>query len=259
MHHESSAARRVAWVIGGGSGIGAATSEFLASHGWHVVVSGRRSRPLEEVVSRIDRDGGCATPRPGDISTPEVAQHAARDAFEVSGRLDAVIHCAGTNQARRTWAEASPAGFRDIVSANFLSSSYAVMSALPYLRSGSGGNIVLVSSWAGRRHLGRVGPAYASSKAALGPLVDSLNDEEGPNGIRATLLVPGEVATELIARGPSAPSDRELADMLQPEDVARVVRFVLEQPPGVCVPEVVVAPTNNRLFGPIAVNTRRLG
>ena len=68
------------------------------------------------------------------------------------------------------------------------------------------------------------------------------------NGIRATAICPGEVATPILKGRPVPPSDEEIARMLKPEDVGRSVRFVAEMPPHVTINEILIAPTWNRMF-----------
>ncbi|MCW2295434.1 SDR family oxidoreductase [Rhodococcus erythropolis] len=251
------ASPKVAWVVGAGSGIGRASALAIAAQGTRVILTGRRSAELEQLAQEIDETGSRAVVLSGDISNSATATRIAAEAYRWGGRIDAVVHCAGTNVAKRQWKHLSPADLDTVVATNYLSVSYVVLAALPFLREGGGGTVVITSSWAGWRYLGRVGPAYATTKSALAPLVETLNDEEGPAGIRATLLVPGEVATDLIRKHPSAPSESDLAGMLQPADVARMVTFVLDQPQHVCINELVVAPTANRLYGKIGVSTVR--
>jgi NADP-dependent 3-hydroxy acid dehydrogenase YdfG len=76
----------------------------------------------------------------------------------------------------------------------------------------------------------------------------SLNLEECANGIRATAICPGEVATPILRNRPIPPSEEELARMLTPEDLGRTIRFVAESPPHVCFNEILVSPTWNRMF-----------
>ncbi len=79
-------------------------------------------------------------------------------------------------------------------------------------------------------------------------LSHSFNIEEGVNGLRATALCPGEVATPILKSRPVAPSDEDMARMLQEEDLGRTIRFIAELPPHVCVNELVISPVFNRLY-----------
>jgi NADP-dependent 3-hydroxy acid dehydrogenase YdfG len=105
-----------------------------------------------------------------------------------------------------------------------------------------------VSSLAGWSYRDFPGVAYSSSKTALDPLVQSLNDEEGRHGVRVCHFCPGEVATPILKSRPVPPSDEEIGRMLRPEDVADAIGYVVTAPPHVCLAEVVIAPTWNRFY-----------
>jgi len=241
----------VAWVIGASSGIGRAVAEALSEDGWKIVITGRRGAKLDSLAKQLDGSGDNVLPLPGDVSDPEEVQRLAATAHSWEEGLDAVIHCAGTNVSGRRWSDLTVSDFDCVADTNYKSVVYVVLTALPYLRE-KGGAIVVTSSWAGWRYLNRVGPSYGSSKSALGPLVESINAEEGPRGIRATLLAPGEVATDLIRNFQMPSDEQELLEMLQPEHTAEVVRYLLSLPPSVCINEIVMSPTRNRLYGEIA-------
>lgn len=119
------------------------------------------------------------------------------------------------------------------------------MAVLPGMRVHREGTVIIVSSWAGRY---AAGPAYSAAKSALVALGQSFNMEEGVNGLRATVIMSGEVATPLLYGRPAVPSKEEMERMLQPEDVGATIRFVAELPPRVCVNEILINPIWNRAF-----------
>jgi NADP-dependent 3-hydroxy acid dehydrogenase YdfG len=116
------------------------------------------------------------------------------------------------------------------------------------LRKCGRGTFVVVSSWAGWQYSGFAGAAYSASKAALAPFVESINDQEGQNGLRATLICPAEVATPLMAVRPNPPNAVDLARMLDPEDVASAVLFAIQAPPKICINQLVISPVWNRIY-----------
>jgi NADP-dependent 3-hydroxy acid dehydrogenase YdfG len=87
---------------------------------------------------------------------------------------------------------------------------------------------------------------YTTTKHGLTALSHAINVEECVNGIRACAIHPGEVDTPMLAQRPKKLSAEELATVLRAEDVAEVVRFVVETPAHVCLNEVWVTPTHNR-------------
>ncbi|MBA8989517.1 NADP-dependent 3-hydroxy acid dehydrogenase YdfG [Curtobacterium pusillum] len=237
--------RRVLWITGGGSGMGAATARSAAADGWTVVLSGRRADRLDEVAAAVRSAGGSAEVLPLDAGDPH-AVAAAHDALlERHGRLDGLVLAAGLNAPQRRWDDQSLPTFRAIVDTNLTAVVTVVDAALPSLRA-SGGVVVVVSSYAGWSFQPGAGVAYSASKTALGSVVRTLNQQEAPHGVRATHLCPGDVATDFLDQRPSVPDEAARAVMLQPADIARTVSFVLGSPSYMRVDELVVSPVSQR-------------
>src|SRR5689334_20552621 len=89
--------KRVAWVTGGGSGIGEAGAEALAADGWIVVVSGRRQSALDTVVAKIAKAGGAAEAIALDVADAGEARKAADQIVAKHGRIDLLVNNAGIN------------------------------------------------------------------------------------------------------------------------------------------------------------------
>ncbi|MFE3142562.1 SDR family oxidoreductase [Streptomyces scopuliridis] len=241
-------APRGAWVIGGGSGIGRATALRLARDGYRVAVSGRREALLAETVAEITGAGGLALSVPVDVTDEDSVTAAHRAAADGAGPLEVLVCSAGTNVPNRWWAELTSGDFDRVVDTNLNAVVRCVLAVLPGFRTAGFGQIVVVSSWAGRHYMSAAGAAYSASKTALGALVETLNDQEGRHGVRATHLCPGEVDTPILRTRPVPPPPEEIARMLVPEDVADVVASVTALPPHVCVNELVVTPVWNRMY-----------
>src|SRR5258708_17813265 len=97
--------KRVAWVTGGGSGIGESGAEFLAADGWAVVVSGRRKEELDRVVANIAKKGGKAEAIPLDVSMATDVNKAAEQIVAGHGRIHLLVNSAGINVPKRSWAD----------------------------------------------------------------------------------------------------------------------------------------------------------
>lgn len=236
---------RVLWITGGGSGMGAAVAQAAADDGWTVVLSGRRADRLEQVATAVRGAGGSADVLPLDAGDPD-AVAAARDVvLDRHGRIDGLVLAAGLNTPRRRWDDQSLTEFRAVVDTNLTAVVTVVDAALPALRE-AGGVVVVVSSYAGWSFQPGAGVAYSASKTALGSVVRTLNQQEAPHGVRATHLCPGDVATDFLDQRPSVPDAAARQVMLQPEDIARTVSFVLGAPPHVRVDELVVSPVSQR-------------
>lgn len=237
----------VAWVIGGGSGIGRAAAGALAASSDHVVVSGRRQAELDVAVDAIRAAGGAASALVVDVSDDRAVADAAAAIARDHGTVRTLVFSAGTNVANRFWTDVAPGDIAQVMDVNVQGAVRAVHAVLPGMR-GEGGLIVLVSSWAAWRHSPGAGAAYAMSKTALGVLAETLNAQERLSGVRATHLCPGEVETDILDTRPQPPSAEARALMLRPADVGDAIAWIAAQPARVCVNELVITPTANTSY-----------
>ena len=240
--------KRVAWITGGGSGIGLAGAEALARAGWTVVISGRRREVIDEAAAAIVKAGGAAEAMPLDVASAADAEKVAKAIVAKHGRIDLLVNSAGLNVPKRSWEEVTVEGWNKVVDVNLNGLMYCIRAVLPTMRAQQDGCIINVASWAGRHVSKLTGPAYTATKHAVLALTHSFNMEEFKNGLRACCLSPGEVATPIMKLRPVPPSAEDMARMLQPEDLGRTIAFVAAMPPHVCINEILISPTWNRGF-----------
>lgn len=245
-------AGQLAWVTGGGSGIGLAGAVALAQAGCRVVVSGRDAAKLDAAIAEANsRHGvraGALTAAPLDVADRAAVERVAAEIQDRHGAVGVLVNSAGINFPKRYWGETDGATFEQVVAVNLSGATHCTLAVLQGMRRAGRGTVVNVASFAGWHLSALTGPAYTASKAGLIALSHSFNIEEGANGLRATALCPGEVATPILKQRPVEPSEAEKARMLQEDDLGRTIRFVAELPPHVCVNELVITPVWNRIY-----------
>jgi NADP-dependent 3-hydroxy acid dehydrogenase YdfG len=234
---------KVAWITGGGSGIGLAGGIELARAGAHVVISGRNHDTLAAAAREIEAVGSCEA-----IALDVSSKNAVRQAAERIGRVDILINSAGINDPRRNFFNVSTEAWDRIVGINLSGMFYCVHAVLPGMRNRKDGLIINISSWAGRHASTLTGPAYNATKHAVVALTESINMEEGLNGIRATSVLPGEVATPILEKRPVPPTPEVRAKMLQADDLGKTLLFIASLPARACVNEITISPTHNRFY-----------
>lgn len=243
---------KIAWITGGGGGIGEAAAKALAVSGAHVVVSGRRQEELDRVVSEISSSGGSAEAAVLDVVDAEAAQAIADDLGARHGGVDIHFANAGINVPNRFTDKITAVDFARVIDINLTGVMNGVLAVLPQMRAKGQGTLILTSSWAGRYPSKLTGPAYSSSKHAVVALSHSINQDEGRNGIRCTALMPGEVVTPIFNLRPKPPSEEDQARMLKADDLGDMVRYIAEAPPHMCLNEILISPTYNRAFYGVA-------
>jgi clavulanate-9-aldehyde reducatase len=239
---------RVAAITGASSGIGEATAVELARAGAAVAVGARRRERLDEVVDRIESAGGRALALEVDVTDETQARAFVATAHRELGGLNILLNNAGVMLLGPVEG-ASLDDWRQMVDVNVYGVLWCTHAALPLMREGGGGDIVNVSSTAGRR--ASAGAAvYNLTKFGVTGFSEALRQEALHSNIRVTVVEPGMVETELhehtrdpIVRRSLERSREQIGEPLNAGDIAREITHAVSQPPHVCINEIVVRPT----------------
>lgn len=233
--------QKVAWVTGGGSGIGAESARVLADAGWTVAISGRDAKKLDEQVKR--RGDGRLVAFPLDVADREATNAVHRSIVERLGVVGLLVNAAGLNVPRRSMADLVPEEWDTLLQVNATGAFNCTYAVVPGMRRMGDGLIVQIASIAGIRSAPLGGIAYNASKFAMTAMGIAVGEEERVNGIRVTVIHPGEVDTPIMQYRPQPVSAERRETMLKAEDVAAAVGFVASLPPRAHVWELVIKPT----------------
>jgi len=217
--------------------------------GARVVISGRTEKTNKEAEKKLKALGEAEAVQL-EVSDKKAVFAAAADIEKRHGRIDILVTSAGTNISgpKRNFKSMSAEGWDDVVAINLNGLFYCCLAVIPGMRARKDGLIINISSWAGRYASVLTGPAYNATKRGVIAISESINMEECMHGIRATSILPGEVATPIMEKRPVPPSREERARMAQPEDFGKAILFVATMPARSCVNELVIAPTWNRFY-----------
>src|SRR5215210_5053903 len=233
---------KTAVVTGASSGIGEATARLLAHKGCNVVLAARREDRLKRLAAELG-EGALAVPT--DVTDPAACEALVSRAVEGFGSVDILVANAGLG-LYGSIADGEPEDWRRMFEVNVLGVLYATRAAVRHMLGRGSGDVVFVSSLAGRRVPRAEGTVYAATKHALTAVAEGLRMEVHTKGIRVINVEPGLVRTEFPESSyPSAQeyyAQREFFP-LQAEDIAQAVLYAIEQPERVSVNEIVVRPT----------------
>jgi NADP-dependent 3-hydroxy acid dehydrogenase YdfG len=238
---------KTALVTGASSGIGRSTALALAAAGANVALVARRAERLKDLAAQVEAGGGQALACVADVTNEGEATRAVEDAVGHFGGLDILVNAAGMTQVSRV-ENANLADWEYVFALNFWAALYTSRAAIGALKAG-GGDIVNISSTAGRRAGGPTFGSYSASKHALTAFNESLRQEVGLAGIRVCIIEPGATATEIHLAikdervRESTRQHLEKDGAMRPEDVADAIVFVVSLPPRVNVSQLLIRPT----------------
>jgi 3-oxoacyl-[acyl-carrier protein] reductase len=227
---------KVALVTGAGRGIGKAVSCSLAKAGCRVVLAARTREQIEAVQKEILSQGGDALAVPADLTVDEDIQRLVEESQAKWGAVDILINNAGWGK-RTPVVSASLTDWDQTFRLNLRAPMVLAKALLPSMivkREGAVINIGSVSGKTGEAN----GAAYSASKFGLIGFTQSLYEEVREHGIKVAVILPGFVDTPLI------PPNRQLdrSRMIQADDIARTILFVLTSPATCCPVEITVRP-----------------
>jgi 3-hydroxybutyrate dehydrogenase len=236
-------AERVALVTGASSGIGAGVAAMLAEQGARVVLAGRRAEELERVAAGIRGAGGEAVPVVADLAD-DASLARLIDQARAAGPLDVLVNNAGYAVWKPLEAT-SMAEWDRTFAVNVRAAAYLCAAALPGMRERRFGRVINVGSEAGVAIVPGLA-AYCVSKHALRALTEVIQDGNHDNGIKAWVVCPGFVDTDMGQVVPGA----NRASYLTVAEVVGVVRFLIRLGDNVKIgPEVLVRTMRNPMAG----------
>lgn len=234
-------------ITGASSGIGEATALVLAGEGAVVALGARRKDRLDELAAKIEAGGGKAIGIEADITHEDQATALVEGAKDALGGLDGLINNAGVMLLGPIQG-ADTGEWRTMIEVNLLGLLYCTNVALPIMRDGGGGDIVNLSSVAGR--VASLGSGvYNMTKWGVVGFSESLRQEGAHVGVRVTCVEPGFVETELQGHNTNPivieqiDKMRDSVDVLQPDDIANAILFAVSQPPRASINEILVRPS----------------
>ena len=221
-------------------GIGEAIARVFSAEGAKLVLAARSIDKLEALARSLPSE---ALPLRTDMSRPEVARAMVQKTADHFGRIDILINNAAVGMYASV-ADMKPEQFEKLVATNWLGPIHAIQAAVPYMRKQGGGQIINISSVAGKVALPWMG-AYCASKFALNALSDSLRMELRNENIHVLSVCPGRVRTPFTQNAYKDVATRPLyPGGISAERVARAVLRASRKRK-----REIVVPADNRLFG----------
>ncbi len=233
----SSSSGKIAVITGGSRGIGAAIAIKLAEMGWSTVILGRNRDALDRVAGQITAKQGACLTKICNLEDQSDVERVASEVASHPGAPELLVNCAGVGLTGRPLLDCTTADWEYVMNTNLRGVFYAVKAFAPAMVKTRSGQIINISSIAGRNPLPG-GAIYSASKWGLNGLSYALAEELRVHNIRVSVVSPGSVNTEF-----SSHEGRDLEKMLTPTDVAHAVATLVTQRPQSFVSEIILRPT----------------
>ena len=232
---EKRLAERVALVTGGSRGIGRAIAHRLAMLGASVAICGRDQQALQRVAADLEKLGSRAFFHLTDVSKASQVSELVAETEAALGSISILVNNAGIGLFGPAH-EKTEADWDRVVNSNLKSVFLVSRAVVPSMIRCGAGDIINISSLAGRNTFAG-GGIYCASKWGLMGLSGCMMEDLREHGIRVSVVCPGSVATEFSGSRPKNPGKA-----LSPEDVAHAVEAIVTQRPGSVVSEIQLRP-----------------
>lgn len=222
-------------ITGASSGIGKATAELFYEHGYDLVLNSRSAGSLSAAAESFDDDRVALVA--GDVGEEETARRLVAAATDRFGSLDVVVNNAGYAVFKPV-EQLTREDFLGQLETNVLGVFFVCKHAVAVMRAQDRGQIVNISSMAGRNHFA-TGTAYTASKFAVQGFTGSLKKELRDSHVKVASVLPGSVDTRFFEKA-DMPLNQQRH--LEPESVAQAVLQLARQPADADADELVLRP-----------------
>jgi clavulanate-9-aldehyde reducatase len=220
----------------------------MVAEGAAVALGARRKDRLDDLAGRLNDDGGTAIAIEADVADEDQARNLVESAHAELGGLDCLVNNAGV-MLLGPLQGADPSEWRQMIEVNCLGLLYCTHYALPLIRDGGGGDVINVSSVAGR--MAALGSGvYNMTKWGVVGYSEALRQEGALIGVRVTVIEPGFVETELQGHNKNPLVVEQIEKMkeatgkvLEAQDIANAIVYAASQPKHVSVNELLVRPS----------------
>ena len=237
---------KVCIVTGGGSGIGRGAALLMARNGARIALVGRTPSKVETVKDEIEEAGGSALAFGLNVADYDAVQKMASDVMASFGRIDVLVNNAGHSHKNRRLLNATLEEIREVVDSNLIGTIYCTRAVVPYMLEAESGTIINISSVAAIQPGPFSGVAYGAAKAAVNNFTQFLNADLLNTGVRASVIMPGEINTPILEMRPVPPSAEARATMADVEDTSELINLIASLPQRANIPEVIIRPTMQR-------------
>lgn len=232
---------KVALVTGAASGIGLATVRALIGQGAQVVMADRDQAALARLVDEL---GTAAIPQVTDLLDADSCAAMVPEALDKAGRID-ILHCNAGTYIGGDLTGTDPATIDRMLNLNVNAVMKNVHAVIPHMAARGSGDIIVTCSVAGHFPVPWE-PVYSASKWAVTCFVQTMRRQLNKQGVRVGQVSPGPVVSALLADWPeeNLRKARESGSLIEPEEVADAVIYMLTRPRNVTIRDMIVLPTN---------------
>ncbi len=220
---------KAALITGASRGIGEAAAMELAAQGANVVLAARSKNSLDDVVSRIQDNGGTACCVECDVSEYDEVANAVTECVAQYGKIDILVNNAGLIDPIARIEDSDPIQWANVVDVNLKGVYHGLRAALPLMKEQGSGVVVNISSGAATGAL-EGWSHYCATKAGVLSLTKCAHKEFGDLGVRIVGMSPGTVATDMQvsikASGINPVSQLEHSDHIPPEWPAKAIAWL---------------------------------
>jgi len=243
---------RIAIVTGASAGMGLAFSRNFLEHGARVVVNARRKERLHELEKEWNQNSIRVLTVPGDAAEAKIITQMFDMAEQKFGQVPSIVVANAGRGIAGSVCTSDESAWEEMIRTNLLGVSRLVRETAARMTSfrakdpHSPLDIVIMGSTVGR-HISPFSSIYGSTKFAVNSLAEALRRELAPKNIRVSLIEPGIVVSEFQkVAGYNEEWGQFVSKwepLLKPDDIARIVNFIISQPAHVHINDVVIRPT----------------